>query len=180
VFDRVNRMTTRRPALIPRTNAIASRLLGARDYIDRSHRVFATVRTVRFREMEYAVPRAAVPQVLAEIERYLARSGEQVGFPIEVRFAAADDIWLSTAHERESGYIAVHQYHRRGHEPYFRAVEAVAKDVGGRPHWGKIHYQDAESLRTRYPRLGEFVAVRDKLDPHRQFGNDYLTRVLGG
>jgi L-gulono-1,4-lactone dehydrogenase len=180
VFDRVNRMTARRPALIPRTNAIASRLLGARDYIDRSHRVFATVRTVRFREMEYAVPRAAVPQVLAEIERYLARSGEQVGFPIEVRFAAADDIWLSTAHERESGYIAVHQYHRRGHEPYFRAVEAVAKDVGGRPHWGKIHYQDAESLRTRYPRLGEFVAVRDKLDPHRQFGNDYLTRVLGG
>jgi L-gulono-1,4-lactone dehydrogenase len=180
VFDRVNRMTTRRPALIPRTNAIASRLLGARDYIDRSHRVFASVRTVRFREMEYAVPRAAVPQVLAEIERYLARSGEQVGFPIEVRFAAADDIWLSTAHERESGYIAVHQYHRRGHEPYFRAVEAVAKDVGGRPHWGKIHYQDAESLRTRYPRLGEFVAVRDKLDPHRQFGNDYLTRVLGG
>jgi L-gulono-1,4-lactone dehydrogenase len=180
VFDRVNRMTARRPALIPRTNAIASRLLGARDYIDRSHRVFASVRTVRFREMEYAVPRAAVPQVLAEIERYLARSGEQVGFPIEVRFAAADDIWLSTAHERESGYIAVHQYHRRGHEPYFRAVEAVAKDVGGRPHWGKIHYQDAESLRTRYPRLGEFVAVRDKLDPHRQFGNDYLTRVLGG
>jgi L-gulono-1,4-lactone dehydrogenase len=180
LFDRVNRMTARRPALIPRTNAIASRLLGARDYIDRSHRVFASVRTVRFREMEYAVPRAAVPQVLAEIERYLARSGEQVGFPIEVRFAAADDIWLSTAHERESGYIAVHQYHRRGHEPYFRAVEAVAKDVGGRPHWGKIHYQDAESLRTRYPRLGEFVAVRDKLDPHRQFGNDYLTRVLGG
>ena len=179
VFEGVNRITTRRPGMIPRVNGIAARLLGARDYIDRSHRVFASVRTVRFREMEYAVPRAAVPQVLAEIERYLATSGEQVGFPVEVRFAAPDDIWLSTAHERESGYVAVHQYHRREYEPYFRAVEVIAKDVGGRPHWGKLHFRDAESLRAAYPRFDDFVTVRDKLDPQRVFGNDYLARVLG-
>jgi L-gulonolactone oxidase len=175
----MNRLGTRRPSLIPRENGLASRLLGARDYIDRSYRVFASVRTVRFREMEYAVPRAAVPRLLAGIESYLARSGELVGFPVEVRFAAADDIWLSTAHERETGYVAVHQYHRREHEPYFRAVEAIAKEVGGRPHWGKIHYRDADSLRAAYPRFGDFVAVRDKLDPQRTFGNDHLTRVLG-
>jgi L-gulonolactone oxidase len=179
VFDRVNRVTTRRPGLIPHANGVASRLLTARDYIDRSHRVFASVRTVRFREMEYAVPRAAVPQVLAEIEGHLARSRERIGFPIEVRFAAADDIWLSTAYGRDTGYIAVHQYHRREHEPYFRAVEAIAKDVGGRPHWGKLHYRDADSLRQSYDRLDDFVALRDKLDPQRMFGNDYLTRVLG-
>jgi L-gulonolactone oxidase len=180
LFEGVNRMTTRRPTLIPRVNGIAARLLGARDYIDRAHRVFASVRTVRFREMEYAVPRAAVAQVLAEIDRYLTGSGEQVGFPIEVRFAAADDIWLSTAHGRESGYVAVHQYHRREHDSYFRAVEAIATDVGGRPHWGKLHYRDAGSLRETYPRFDDFVAVRDKLDPQRVFGNDYLARVLGG
>jgi L-gulonolactone oxidase len=180
VFDGVNRLTTRRPAIIPRANAIAARALSARDYIDRSHRVFASPRTVRFREMEYAVPRAAVPHVLAEIEAYLARSGERIGFPIEVRFAAADDIWLSTAYGRESGYIAVHQYHRRPHERYFRAVEAIAEDAGGRPHWGKLHYRDAASLAGTYERHGDFVALRDRLDPQRVFGNDYLTRVLGG
>jgi L-gulonolactone oxidase len=180
VFDRVNRITTRRPALIPRANAIAARLLSPRDFVDRSHRVFASVRTVRFREMEYAVPRAVVPQVLAEIETYLARSGEHVGFPVEVRFAAADDIWLSTANGRESGYLAVHQYHRREHESYFRAVEDIAKDYGGRPHWGKLHYRDAESLREVYPQFDEFVSLRDKLDPQRRFGNEYLARVLGG
>jgi L-gulonolactone oxidase len=179
VFEGVNRLTTRRPGMIPRVNGIAARLLGARDYIDRSHRVFTSVRTVRFREMEYAVPRAAVPQVLAEIERYLATSGEDVGFPVEVRFSAPDDIWLSTAHARESGYVAVHQYHRREYEPYFRAVEAIAKDVDGRPHWGKLHFRDADSLRTTYPRFDDFVAVRDKLDPQRVFGNEYLARVLG-
>jgi L-gulono-1,4-lactone dehydrogenase len=180
VFDGVNRLTTRRPALIPRVNGIAARLLGARDYIDRSDRVFASVRSVRFREMEYAVPRAAVPQMLAELERYLNASGERVGFPVEVRFAAADDIWLSTAHERDTGYLAVHQYHRREYESYFRAVESIAKDFGGRPHWGKLHYRDAASLGEVYARFGDFVAVRDKLDPQRMFGNDYLTRVLGG
>ncbi len=180
VFDRVNRITTRRPGLIPRANALAARLLSPRDFVDRSHRVFASVRTVRFREMEYAVPRAVVPQVLAEIETYLARSGEQVGFPVEVRFAAADDIWLSTANGRETGYLAVHQYHRREHESYFRAVEDIAKDYGGRPHWGKLHYRDAAALREVYPQFDEFVALRDKLDPQRVFGNEYLTRVLGG
>jgi L-gulonolactone oxidase len=180
LFERLNRVTARRPGLIPRTNAIAARMLGPRDYIDRSHRVFASVRRVRFREMEYALPRAAVPDVLAEIGRYLDRSGQRIGFPVEVRFAAADDIWLSTAHGRDTGYIAVHQYHRREHEQYFRAVEAIAKDVAGRPHWGKLHYRGAESLAPAYPRFADFVAVRDRLDPHRTFGNAYLTRVLGG
>ncbi|MDT4923159.1 MAG: L-gulono,4-lactone dehydrogenase [Pseudonocardiales bacterium] len=179
VFDKINRVTTRRPRLIPRANAFAARALSARGFIDRSYRVFASTRSVRFREMEYAIPLAAVPQVLAEIEAYLHRSGEQIGFPVEVRFAAADDIWLSTAYGRETGYVAVHQYHRRDHEPYFRAVEAIARDVGGRPHWGKLHDRDADSLRAEYERFEDFVALRDKLDPQRSFGNAYLARVLG-
>jgi L-gulonolactone oxidase len=138
------------------------------------------VRRVRFREMEYAVPRAAVPTVLAEIEKYLARSGERIGFPVEVRFAAADDIWLSTANGRDTGYVAVHQYHRREHETYFRAVEQIAREHDGRPHWGKLHYRDADSLRGTYSHFDDFLAVRDRLDPGRTFGNDYLDRVLGG
>ena len=129
--------------------------------------------------MEYAVPRAALGQVLAGIERYLDRSGERIGFPVEVRFAAADDIWLSTAHGRDCGYVAVHQYHRRGFEPYFRAVEAVARDADGRPHWGKLHWRDAGSLRATYPHLDDFAALRDRLDPQRTFDNAYLRRILG-
>jgi L-gulono-1,4-lactone dehydrogenase len=179
VFERINRLTTRRPALIPRVNGAAARALSARDYIDRSYRVFASPRRVRFREMEYAVPRVAVPVILAEIEAYLDASGEQIGFPVEVRFAAADDIWLSTANGRETGYVAVHQYARREFESYFRAVEAIAMDVGGRPHWGKLHFRDAESLRGTYAHLDDFAALRDTLDPDRLFGNDYLTQVLG-
>lgn len=179
VFDLVNRATMRRPALIPRANAVAAQALSARDYIDRSYRVFASPRRVVFREMEYAVPAEAVPFVLAEIEAWLARSGERIGFPIEVRFAASDGCWLSTAYGRDSGYIAVHQYHRRDHEAYFRAVEAIARDVDGRPHWGKLHFRDAASLAATYSRFDDFVALRDRLDPGRKFGNRYLESVLG-
>ena len=179
VFDAINRLTTRRPALIPRANALAARVLSPRDYIDRSYRVFASPRRVVFREMEYAVPREAVPHVLAEVEAWLAKSGERVGFPVEVRFAAADGCWLSTAYGRDTGYIAVHQYHRRDHDAYFRAFEAIAREVDGRPHWGKVHYRDAASLAETYPCFDDFVALRDRLDPHRVFGNAYLETVLG-
>ena len=179
VFDAINKLTTRRPALIPGANRLASRLLSERRYVDRSYQVFASPRRVRFREMEYAVPREAVPHVLGEITAYLEASGERIGFPVEVRFAAADDLWLSTAHGRQSGYIAVHQYIRRDHEAYFAAVEAIARSVDGRPHWGKLHSRSAASLRGTYPRFDDFVALRDELDPHRIFANPYLDRVLG-
>jgi L-gulonolactone oxidase len=179
VFDALNKLTSRRPAVIPRVNAVAARALTARDYIDRSYRVFASPRRVVFREMEYAVPRAAVPQLLAGIQRWLASSGERIGFPVEVRFAAADGCWLSTAYGRDTGYVAVRQYHRRDHVAYFRAVEAIARELDGRPHWGKIHYLGAETLARACPRFVDFVALRDRLDPGRVFGNDHLASVLG-
>ena len=88
-----------------------------------------------------------------------------VNFPIEVRFAAGDDAFLSTAHGRETGYIAVHVSHGCEFETYFRAVERIMDDYGGRPHWGKRHYQTAATLRPRYPDWDRFQAVRARLDP---------------
>jgi L-gulonolactone oxidase len=179
VFGWLNKVTARRPSLIPRTNSVAANALGARDYIDRSYRVFSSRRAVRFREMEYAVPRDSARYVLVELAGYFERSGEQVGFPVEVRFAAADDIWLSTASGRDTAYVAVHQYVERDYAPFFRAFEAIAQGVSGRPHWGKLHFLDADALRAHYPRFDDFRAVRERLDPHRMFGNRYLDRVLG-
>jgi FAD/FMN-containing dehydrogenase len=141
--------------------------------------VFVTNRTVRFREMEYAIPLAAVPEALAEVRALIERKGWRISFPVEVRAAAADDNWLSTAYGRESGYIAVHRYFREDQREYFAAVEDVMRAHEGRPHWGKMHTQDASSLRECYPRFDDFLAVRDELDPERRFRNPYLDRVLG-
>jgi FAD-linked oxidoreductase len=167
------------PSVTPGINRLASRLTGHRQFTDRSAAVFTTQRLVRFREMEYALPRAAVPDALREVRALIERRHWRISFPIEVRVAAADDLWLSTAYGRDTGYIAVHRYIRDDYHQYFRAVEAIMRDHGGRPHWGKIHFQDAETLRESYPRFDEFLAVRDRLDPNRVFANSYLERVLG-
>ena len=75
--------------------------------------------------------------------------------------------------------MAVHQYHGMEFETFFRAVEAIMDSYGGRPHWGKRHYQSAETLRPRYPDWDRWQAVRARLDPGGAFTNDYSRRVLG-
>jgi FAD/FMN-containing dehydrogenase len=62
---------------------------------------------------------------------------------------------------------------------WFAALEAIAGEVGGRPHWGKLHGLASGALQTRYPRFDEFVALRDRLDPTGVLANAYLDRVLG-
>jgi L-gulonolactone oxidase len=52
-------------------------------------------------------------------------------------------------------------------------------DLGGRPHWGKLHGQRASALQARYPQWADFQSARDALDPDRTFANPYLERVLG-
>jgi L-gulonolactone oxidase len=178
-FEVLNRIGAARPSVIPAMNRVSARALSARTFTDRSYRVFASSRRVRFQEMEYAVPVAQVPVVLDEIRRWLDRSDYRVAFPVEVRCAAADDVWLSTAHGRDTGYIAVHQYHRRAPGAYFDAFEKIAVDAGGRPHWGKLHTRRADELRASYPQFDSFVAVRDKVDPRGMFANAYLEGVLG-
>jgi len=153
--------------------------MGRRTYTDASYKVFVSPRRVRFVEMEYGIPVEAVHEAIAGIRRVIDEQNLRVSFPVEVRFTAADDIPLSTASGRASAYLAIHMFKGQPYEKYFRAVEDVMKDLDGRPHWGKMHYQDAESLRSRYPRFDEFIAVRDSVDPHGSFANDYLDRVLG-
>jgi len=167
------------PAITPPFSRLAVKLTGDREYTDRSHRVLTQSRNVRFREMEYALPAENVIPAFQAIRELIAERSWKIEFPVEVRFAAADDRWLSTAYGRESGYIAVHRYWRADPTAYFEAVERICLEHGGRPHWGKLHTLDAEQLRERYPRFDDFVALRDRLDPDRRFANRYLDRVLG-
>lgn len=167
------------PAITPPFNRLAVKLTGDREYTDRSHRVFTQARNVRFREMEYALPAANVRPAFQAIHALIEKKRWRIEFPVEVRFAAADDRWLSTAYERASGYIAVHRYWRAAPTEYFEAVERICLEHGGRPHWGKLHTLDVEQLHARYPRFADFLALRNQLDPERRFANRYLTRILG-
>ncbi|MEA2361006.1 MAG: L-gulono,4-lactone dehydrogenase [Thermoleophilaceae bacterium] len=167
------------PRAIPAVNRRVTALMSRAEHLDASHRVYANRRSVRFTEMEYGIPREHVAEALERVLALIERRRLPIGFPIEVRAVAPDDALLSTAHGRPTGYIAVHQYRGMEFEGYFRAVEAIMDEYGGRPHWGKRHYQSAATLRPRYPGWDRFQAVRDRLDPERKFENEYLRRVLG-
>jgi L-gulonolactone oxidase len=129
--------------------------------------------------MEYAIPRAHARAAVERVLEHVARHRLPILFPLEIRFTAPDDAFLSTAYGRETCYIAVHQYAGMAYESYFRAVEEIMESYGGRPHWGKLHYQHAASLGGRYPGWTRFQEVRDRLDPDRVFANAYTRRVLG-
>jgi FAD-linked oxidoreductase len=177
-FGAVCRLGRWRPSLIPRlSKALPS--TGRTEYVNRCYRVFTSPRLVHFYEMEYSLPRAACADALRQLMAWVDSSGLRLSFPVEVRFAAADDIWLSTANGEDRCYIAVHVYQGMPYEQYFRAVEAIMDPLGGRPHWGKLHYQTAATLARMYPDWDRFQAVRDRVDPERRLTNDYLKRVLG-
>jgi len=179
VFRQICRIGRRFPSAVPRLNRLAARTLGTRRFSAPSYEVFTSPRRVRFVEMEYAVPRAAVRDGVAAIRRVIERENLLVSFPIEVRVAAPDDIPLSTAYGRETCYLAIHRFQGEQFEPYFRAVEAELRALDGRPHWGKMHWRTADDLRPAYPKFDQFLTVRDQCDPDRVFTNAYLDRVLG-
>ncbi|MFI7356739.1 D-arabinono-1,4-lactone oxidase [Streptomyces avidinii] len=179
LFQAVNSLGRAVPATIPSIARVASRALSARTYTDIPYKVFTSPRRVRFVEMEYALPRERVVLALRELRAMVDRSGLRISFPVEVRTAPADDITLSTASGRDTAYIAVHMYKGTPYQGYFTAAERIFTAHGGRPHWGKVHTRDAQYFAEAYPRFGEFTALRDRLDPDRVFGNDYLRRVLG-
>ncbi len=167
------------PRLIPALGRFASAALSSRSYTDASYRVFVTPRRVRFVESEYAVPRESLRGVVAELRRAVPRLAQPVMFPVEVRVAAADDIWLSTGYGRDSAYIAIHQYAGLPYRAYFDLFESIVAGVAGRPHWGKLHSMDSGRLRPLYPHFDDFRRVRAEVDPEERFGNPYLARVLG-
>jgi FAD-linked oxidoreductase len=167
------------PAAVPGLSRFATGVYGEGERSGISYEIFASPRLVRFRESEYAIPFEALPQALRDVRGLVERNGWRISFPVEVRAAAPDDNWMSTAHGRPSAYIAVHRYFRDDPTEYFRAFDALMRTYEGRPHWGKMHFRAAEDLRPAYPRFDDFLRVRDELDPDRRFANRYLDRVLG-
>jgi FAD-linked oxidoreductase len=143
-----------------------------------SHNIYATVRAVRFNEMEYNVPIEAYEEVMKEIQRSFEKNEFQVHFPIENRFVKGDDIYLSPAFGRDSAYIACHVYSKKKHEAYFQKMEDIFKAHDGRPHWGKLHTRNANELLALYPKMSDFLKNRAEQDPEQIFISPYLKTLL--
>ncbi|MDW3218931.1 MAG: D-arabinono-1,4-lactone oxidase [Acidimicrobiales bacterium] len=178
-FGLVCKVGARFPSAAPRIGKLVGGGVQARDLVDKSYKIFASPRWVRFYEMEYGIPREALPEALGRLREFVLGLAEPIFFPVEVRVSAGDDIPLSTASGRDSAWIAVHVHKGGSYETYFQGVEQIMNDYDGRPHWGKLHFQDHTTLAPRYPEWDLFQAVRAELDPEGRFANAYTDRVLG-
>lgn len=143
-----------------------------------SYNIYATVRAVRFNEMEYNIPIEAYEEVMKEIQQSFEKNEFQVHFPIENRFVKGDDIYLSPAFGRDSAYIACHVYSKKKYEGYFQKMEDIFKTYDGRPHWGKLHTQNANELLQLYPKMTDFLKHRGEQDPEQIFISPYLKSLL--
>lgn len=175
-FSRVGR---RFPGQAPRVSRAMVQLLSRDERTDHSHLVYASERRVRFTEMEYAIPQARVAEAVRAVLAMIEARRIGVTFPIEVRTTAPDDAYLSTAYGRDTAYVAVHQFVGMPYEPYFREVEAIMDGFEGRPHWGKRHFQTADTLAPRYPQWAAFQAARAELDPGGHLTSPAIERMLG-
>ena len=177
-FAAINEVLPYAPFLLKPAHRLFSQLMPGPGRARWSHEIFPSPRTVRFNEMEYAVPYARGADCIREIVAAIRKQRINTGFPIEFRSVAADDVWLSPFYQRSSATIAVHQYHRVDTTALFSACEAIFHSYEGRPHWGKRHTRTAAEVESLYPQYGAFRAQRRNLDPQGKFLNRHLRAIF--
>lgn len=179
LFGLLCKTAARIPNFSHTVSKISAIVAGGPPQTDYSHRIYATTRLVRFHEMEYNIPLENYIQVQDDLIKLFEKHRFRTPIPIEVRRVKADDIWLSPAYERESVYFAFHQYQSMPYSAYFSAVEPILVAAGGRPHWGKMHTQNAVFFEKNYPKWNDFLKIRQQLDPENYLLNDHLRHIFG-
>jgi len=174
----VNSVAKAVPASAPTISRLQATLAPTGDRVDRPYRILATPRLVKLLECEYSVPAEAGPDCLREIKAWIDRSHVPISFPIEYRYVAGDDSFLSPYYGRKSAMIDLEQFKGMPHHEYFLAGEEIFRRYDGRPHWGKLHSRTADELRPLYSEWDRFQDVRTRWDPDGVFMNDYLRRAL--
>ena len=96
----------------------------------------------------------------------------------ELRTAAADELWLSPAYQRD--VLAIHFTWKNDADAVravLPAIEAALAPFSPRPHWGKVNLMDAAAIARAHPRIADARALFERLDPEGMFSNAYLERV---
>ncbi|MEN3267995.1 FAD-binding protein [Pseudonocardia sp.] len=129
-------------------------------------------------QSEYLLPRETLVAALWALHR-IRDTIAPVLQVCEIRSVAADDLWLSPAHDRDS--IALHftwVADTPAVLPVVAAIEAALKPFAARPHWGKVFGTDPDTVRALWPRLPDVERLVRAHDPAGKFRNDMLDRYL--
>lgn len=129
-------------------------------------------------QTEYLVPREHALDAI-EAVRELAPRIQPHLFISEIRTIAADNLWLSPSHSTDC--VALH-FTWRQHVPEVSALLPTLDDAlapfGARPHWGKVFETSRERLLAAYPRLPDFKALAEQMDPAGTFRNELVNEWI--
>jgi FAD/FMN-containing dehydrogenase len=136
-------------------------------------------RDLKFDEMEYALPIEAGPECFKAVRKIIKeRFRKTVAWRVLYRTIAADDYYISPCYGRDTVTISLHQNAGYPFMEFFRTIEPVFRDFGGRPHWGKKHTLQSQEISSLYPGWNTFLEIRDKMDPNRVFLNEHLEKQI--
>lgn len=131
-----------------------------------------------FHEMEYAVPAEHGKEALRAVRELMLTKHTNCIYPIEFRFTAGDDGWMSPFYHQDSVTLSVSGGPGIDYWDYLRDVDTILRRYKSRPHWGKMHFLDADDVTSLYPKAEQFRALRRKLDPTGVFLNDHLRALF--
>jgi len=156
-----------------------ARTLPDGERIDRSYRIYPHIFEPNFHELEYFLPAENAKQVFSDHRDLMLKSLPDSVYPMEVRFVAADEAWLSPNYRQPTVVISVSGKPGTDYWPYLRLCDEHLYAGGGRPHWGKLHFMTADRMTERFPRYEDFKRVRRDFDPDGLLLNDHLRPLFG-
>jgi FAD-linked oxidoreductase len=175
----ISEVARRIPRSSERISGIAAWGMSPTDTVGEPYRRYTYRHLVRFNEISFALPAKKLPEALEQLGRVIRALRFQVHFPLEVRFVAADKLWLSPSYERDTAFVSARVYQGMPYEDYFSAATEIFDRYDGRPHWGRIHHKAVHEFAQLYPRLADFQQLRTEMDPRGVFLNPHLCSLLG-
>ena len=146
---------------------------------DQAWRIYTQIYDPNFHEMEYFLPAAQSKEIFQAQRKLMLQSPDEAVFPMEVRFCAADEAWLSPNYQRANIVISVSGMPGTDYWPYLHRCDDLFAQFNGRPHWGKLHFMNAQRMRALFPRYADFCRLRQQFDPKGMFLNPHLRGIFG-
>ncbi|HEX4873132.1 MAG TPA: FAD-binding protein [Nevskiaceae bacterium] len=127
----------------------------------------------------YALPRARLLPMLMQLERMAEGLSRPPHLPVEVRFLAADPLWLSPAYGQDTAVLRLQALADTREEASLELLAETLERGEARPLWSHPQGLAVAELARRYPRFDAFRALRAEFDPRGVFLNPYLAALFG-
>lgn len=148
------------------------------EQIDWSYKIFPSTRNHRFVECEYTLPIANGPAAVAAARDLIRHKHPHIKWVVEYRTLGGEQHLISPTQGADSVTVSVHEAAEADWQPFMRDADALFREHGGRPHWGKLNWLDRATAEAMYPELETFRAIRRRMDPQGVFLNDHLRPIF--